>query len=617
MRFGLTVQTTVYTSVVAITFACIGSMLLIYNSLHRARHSLLQATEIELPITHAAYEMEINAIETTNGVLAYLDTGQPNLRKAVIKDSNEFNSFNAEYERLATSPVHHKNALSSAALFRQSNIIGQALMALKDQQNSLVDTLVLDLGRNSKMIQQVLMDFSGRVELQKLATLRETERDFSATATSLADYLATRQADHMVHIARISSQGRKALAALVKDINSTVRRKVAGIDVSIEMTIESAHDFMALNRKLHQDIPKFLDLHRQLDNLFDKHIQMQSAKNLNVAAANITQDLDSILSISFVALPLSMILSVLPALMMLKVTRRPIKALKERTAALVAGGLCQRLSVRAGDDFFSLARYFNMILDQLEATTVSKDILEAVNLELRKEIMERNAMQKALGKLSRKIIESQENERRHIARELHDHIGQSLTALKINLESQQGNHPLAQIAPSYADNLCIVADMLTQVRNLSLDLRPPLLDDFGLVPALSWYLDQQVQRGGFTIEFVAPPIEPRPSHNVENSCFRIAQEALTNIIRHAEASHVRVTLGLIDEYITLTVHDNGVGFDVSVARQDAMKGISLGLLGMEERAQLIGGHIQFASASGKGTELRALIPLTFPEETSE
>jgi len=226
-------------------------------------------------------------------------------------------------------------------------------------------------------------------------------------------------------------------------------------------------------------------------------------------------------------------------------------------------------------------------------------------------------MQKALGKLSRKLIETQESERRHIARELHDHIGQSLTALKINMETLQANP--AQEASYGLENLTIVIDMLTQVRNLSLDLRPPLLDDLGLVPALRWYLDQQAQRGDFTIEFVASAIEPRPSRDVENTCFRITQEALTNIIRYAQASHVRACLEMVDDenLLLLSIHDNGIGFDVAAAREGAMKGVSLGLLGMEERAQLIGGHIQFASAPGKGTEIRALLPLIIPEEVSE
>jgi signal transduction histidine kinase len=605
MRFHLSVQQSVFIGVGVIGFAGIASMLVIYNGAAMAQRSFYQVTEIEQPITNAAYEMEINATETGNGVLAYLDTGQSYYRKEVIKESQEFARFHAEYVRLAESPEHYAMALSSSALFRQSLLLGQKLMALKDQQDALISTNLEDLGRISAMIQHASTLKLDRVTL---ATLRVFQSKITQALTSLTGYLHTRQTDKLALMFTLTSQERNALWIIKKSNNSALRRTASEIITSLDLTMDLAYKFMAVHDNLNQDILKFLDLRRQLDNLFAEHTEVLNKKGLALAVANANQTIDNIVLMSSMTLPLSQILSIISAIMMLKMARRPIKALKERASEILDDSdLCKRLSVRTGDEFCSLAEHFNLILDQLESTTVSKDKLELVNIELRKEIVGRETMQRALSRLSSKLMEAQESERRHIARELHDHIGQSLTALKINLESLKATS--TQAPSMLKDNLAIVVEMLSQVRSLSLNLRPPLLDDLGLVPALRWHLDQQAQRSGFKTEFTNCFIEPRPQRDVENTCFRIFQEALTNISRHAQACHVRVSLEQSDKILALAIRDNGIGFDVASARQNAMKGNSLGLLGMEERAQLMGGHIQFLSAPGQGTEIRALLPV--------
>ena len=209
--------------------------------------------------------------------------------------------------------------------------------------------------------------------------------------------------------------------------------------------------------------------------------------------------------------------------------------------------------------------------------------------------------------LSRQLLEAQENERRHIARELHDEIGQALTAVKINLQATQRTPDT--LAAYVEDSISIVDRTLQQVRNLSLDLRPALLDDLGLVAALRWYVDRQAQRAGFTAQFVASPLETRPRADIETACFRVAQEALTNVMRHAQAQHVRVELRQHNTELYLLVRDDGKGFDVRTAQERAAQGVSTGLLGMQERVWLVSGQIEIESAPAWGTEIRARFPL--------
>lgn len=210
--------------------------------------------------------------------------------------------------------------------------------------------------------------------------------------------------------------------------------------------------------------------------------------------------------------------------------------------------------------------------------------------------------------LSRKRIEVQEAERRGIARELHDEIGQALTAIKIHLQAAMRVSETPTMEGYLKESIEISERVLQQVRNLSLDLRPSMLDDLGLMASLRWYLDRQSQTSGLKIEFHGDPSIERLPLEIETTCFRLIQEAVTNVLRHARASEVHVEVAPVEKGLKLVIRDNGIGFDVSAAMEHARSGESSGLLGMEERVFLAGGKIDLASGPGKGTEIRVVIP---------
>jgi PAS domain S-box-containing protein len=207
--------------------------------------------------------------------------------------------------------------------------------------------------------------------------------------------------------------------------------------------------------------------------------------------------------------------------------------------------------------------------------------------------------------LSRQLLTAQEWERRTIAHELHDEIGQSLTALKLILGGCRDRLD----TPMLDESLALVDELLQQVRELSRGLRPSMLDDFGLAPALRWFVDRQAQRTGFVGHVEAEGLDRRFGPEVEVACFRVVQEAVTNVMRHAAARHVTVKLRLADDVITIRVRDDGVGMDVAQARHRALRGVSMGILGMEDRVSLLGGRFAITSTVGTGTEVAASIPL--------
>ena len=211
--------------------------------------------------------------------------------------------------------------------------------------------------------------------------------------------------------------------------------------------------------------------------------------------------------------------------------------------------------------------------------------------------------------LSQQLLEAQEGERRHIARELHDEIGQALTAVKVNLQSVKRLTDRTELVSPLDDSIDLVERTLQQVRDLSLDLRPSLLDDLGVVSALRWYIDRQAQRAGFEAKFITNLPEKRLPPDLETTCFRVVQEALTNILRHAQATQVWIELREVETVLELTIRDNGKGFDVGMVMQHASGDLGLGILGMQERVQLIGGEITIQSTPTHGTEVQVKFPI--------
>jgi PAS domain S-box-containing protein len=249
--------------------------------------------------------------------------------------------------------------------------------------------------------------------------------------------------------------------------------------------------------------------------------------------------------------------------------------------------------------------------DQLELAREVADSL-AIAIKQAELFDEVRTGRERLQDLSRRLLWAQEEERRRIAGELHDEIGQALTALKLNLRA---------ISPSLAapgpigrldDSIALVDRTIEQVRGLSLDLRPPLLDDLGLVPALRSYFGTMARRSDIETSFTVHDEINEQNPEIETACYRIAQEAMTNVVRHSGAKTVQIELMRSGQQFVLVVADDGPGFDVTAALARASAGASLGLLGMRERAALVGGHVTIASGPDRGTIVRATFPLRLP-----
>jgi len=236
--------------------------------------------------------------------------------------------------------------------------------------------------------------------------------------------------------------------------------------------------------------------------------------------------------------------------------------------------------------------------------------LEHIVADRTSELRESNAglldAKQRLEQLSLRFITAQEDERRRIARELHEEIGQALGAIRLRVgialrDDADRRRPLEESAT-------IADDAIGRIRSLAVNLRPPMLDDLGLADALQWALSQQSKAAGWKASMRADELPQRLPEDVETACFRIGQEALSNIVRHAHAKSVEVTLENGGEELRLTVADDGDGFDIERFRRPEERRRHVGLIAMSERASLAGGRLDIESAPGEGTRVVATFP---------
>ncbi|WP_322799134.1 sensor histidine kinase [Thermoflexus sp.] len=273
------------------------------------------------------------------------------------------------------------------------------------------------------------------------------------------------------------------------------------------------------------------------------------------------------------------------ALVLTHLIVRPIRDLVAMTERVARRDFSARAAVWAKDELGALARAFNNMVEEL----AQQEQMRAFYLQ--------------------RIIEAQEEERRRIARELHDETGQALASLRVGLRNLEQTLDPDTLRSRLEDLYQLVDQTLNRVRRLAFELRPSVLDDLGLVAALERYIWDYRERFGIEVEMQVVGLnERRIPSTIETAVYRIVQEALTNAARHAKCQRISVLLQASPRLLSVIVEDDGCGFDVEQALRQG-RGSRLGLYGMRERAQLVGGTLTIESVPGQGTTLYLRVPL--------
>ena len=281
-----------------------------------------------------------------------------------------------------------------------------------------------------------------------------------------------------------------------------------------------------------------------------------------------------------------LVLSILVNYLVLRAAFRPLSSLERAASAVRGGDLSARAEPSPVPDpqFNRLAETFNATLDEL-----ARD-------------------RDAIRSLASQVIRAQEEERKRIARELHDDTAQVLFAQLLRLTALKDS-PNLEIRETAMILEEMTVDALEGVRRLALELRPPALDDLGLLAALGDLAQRFSEQLAIPVDFQARGHRGRLPAEVELVLYRVAQEALTNVAKHARADHVWIDLDRIPDDVAISIRDDGVGFDPRHPRVQAQTGLGLGLFGMEERVALVGGTFAIWPMQPHGTEVFAFLPL--------
>jgi len=265
------------------------------------------------------------------------------------------------------------------------------------------------------------------------------------------------------------------------------------------------------------------------------------------------------------------------------------------------GDLGQRLAMPGSDEIAELAATFNRMAEGLQAKDVE-------NRQLYTELQRKEALR---SQLLEQVIRAQEEERKRIARELHDEFAQVLTALTMSLQKAEAGVPpeMAQLKEQIARTRTLTNQTLRETQQWILDLRPTLLDDLGLVPAIRGYAESRLEPVGCQVQVNTEGSARRLPTEIETAVFRIVQEAVNNVVKHARAQHVHIRLTWQASQFSACVQDDGLGFDPEAVLRDSQSLRGVGLLGMQERAALLGGTLQVWSRIGEGTRLVLNVPI--------
>jgi signal transduction histidine kinase len=286
--------------------------------------------------------------------------------------------------------------------------------------------------------------------------------------------------------------------------------------------------------------------------------------------------------------------------------RTTMLQIADRIAEINERGLTraeERLSASAGSLRWSLVVTFGIALvggTLLALGTIA--LTRRLEREVERRLRETTEARADLQALSARLVRAQEDERRSLARELHDEVGQSLSAIMMEAGNADAAPNAEEIRRRVASIASIAEKTLNVVRDLALLLRPSMLDDFGLVPALNWHAREMSKRTGLNVRVTADPASGDLPDEHKTCIYRLVQEALNNAARHASARNLQVTVENGTDRVTFSVQDDGSGFDKTTVR-------GLGLLGMEERVRRLGGRLQIDSRPGRGTTISAELPL--------
>ena len=581
-------------------------------------------TDVKEPINSTVYELENNLVETGFAVLGYLSQGDSTLLQTFQKNEESLQQIQARYfevsgknEDIETDTQLKKSLEAFRTLAReQVDLKGQQTGAMQDLFRSLnqIDALLVGKIRGSIKADDPLA-------FRRLQAALEMENNASAITKGLESFITTGNPQYESRV----FAAEKEFERYFRDyqyllISSEEKQWATDLRRLADRSLGLARQIIGLEKVRIRKLTEFVKTRRDLESLLSDRIQTRTGMGLAEAKRDVLKAGNTanttILIVVFIALAFGVYTGILTT----RSITEPIHKLVAVMNAIAKGDYSQRADIRSSMELKSLSDSFNLMTgrlvqanEELRAEILERQRAEDARRSTEKQLREAELQRSAdIRRFAVSVQRAQEDERQRISRELHDDLCQRLTGMKLRAEVLDGDVLPAnkRVSKGLRDFTKELDQTIVEVRRLSSNLRPSVLDDFGLITALRLLCKDFEKLHGIGTTFRAGESARNAfDPDVEIALYRIAQESFSNIAKHANASHLALTLQQENNAVLLIIKDDGRGFtgeNVARSRSDSH---GLGLISMRERAELLGGSFHLDSSEGNGTTITVTIPL--------
>ena len=603
---------------------CVTIGLVSYMQTYKVSERIKDITEVKEPVNSAVYELENNLIETGFAVLGYLSQGDSTLLQIFQRNDERLQPLQERYLAVSNGSQNGEIDSKLEQALVHFRTLAREQIELKGQQTGAMTDLLRSLNHMDALLSgkiQASIKPEDPLAFRRLQAALEMKNNASAITRGLEGFILTGNPQHESHVLSAEKEFERYFHAYqYLLISSEEKEWSAQLRRLADRSLGLAKQIIGLEKVRIRKLGEFVATRRELDSILNGQIQLQTGLGLAEAKTDVLKAGDTANTTILIMLLLALTFGVYTGILTTKSLTAPIQKLASVMNAIAGGDYSQRADITAGAELRSLSSSFNQMTGRLVRA----------NQELRAEIQERQRAEDArrateqrlreaerqrsadLRRFAVSVQRAQEEERQRISRELHDDICQRLTGMKLRSEVLEGvvqarNKRAQKEVRGFSKEL---DQTIVEVRRLSSNLRPSVLDDFGLVTALRLLskdfgklhrINTTLNTGNAALDDLDP--------DLEIALYRIAQEAFSNVSKHAKASNLTLNLHRQNGAVTLTVEDDGTGFNNEEQGRPLTNSHGLGLISMRERADLLGGSFHVNSAPGKGTSINVTIPL--------
>jgi signal transduction histidine kinase len=569
---------------------CVVIGIVSYTQTQRVRKKLEEVTRVKEPTNIAVYEIENNLVETAFATLGYFATGDPKLAEGLEKNRQSFNSNRQRYADVIAAG----NAAGAETGIQEKFVhlyeLGAGQIVYRDQSAAKMRELLAALHAVDRLLTQRIqksISVDDPLAYKRLQAALEMQVQVNAIMKGISSYLLTGESQYVDQFLAAEREFRKFYKVYqIVLISSQEKAWSAELSNRFTQSLALAGSIVDLQKERGEHLTAFMLAYRELGAIISDQLKAQTEENLASAKEDLLDAGQAANSRILAVLLVGVLFGIVAGVVTTRQITRPLLHLVSVMNAVAKGDRLKKVELTSSDEFRQLGESFNQMIGQLA---------EAEG--------ERLASVRAF---AASVQRAQEEERRRISRELHDDLCQRLSGMKFRVEVMEDDvRPLSKrMTKQLRDFAAELDHSIVEVRRISSNLRPSVLDDFGLVTALRILAKEfQAQHGANVMLDLQENVPVHFEGDLEIALYRIAQEALANIGRYAGASAVMLFLGSTGTKLTMRIQDNGKGFtpdDVAVARE---AGHGAGLMGMRERTELLGGVFDLQTGANAGTTI--------------